>query len=465
MRMIYKFLTVLFFCLTIPMGAQMHNGNLEAIPHHLMFSDVFERIRTVKIINNNEQQVTVDSLSFDENVFNIHLNDINAFPVVLSKNEFFTFDVLMYNYFDLFNHDSSKAIYVYNSGEHSRLEITVKVKMDMMGEHDHATVGGNVSDGTSALENSKIYFFYEGSFLLDSTETDINGNYSAQLPDGDYFIAAVHEDYYLQFAYGKNSLLDADFIPVSHENGSITVDFILDKEENTEISISGVVVDNTNSSGLAKSVVIVTTGKHTPTKRSNPTDDEEHTYSIITNSDGGYEIENIFPGTYYVQAYSGFLSPGYYNHENQVVHTWREADSLVLFSSSHNKDVFLEPDSAYGGGEANGAVFINGGNSEPVEDVLLYAVSTANNKVFSYNFSSDGGNFSIKDLPYGSYKLFSERVGYENAVSEIFEITQNNPVVGDITLTIPVTSVAYTGNNPKKFKVLFYVWKYFQSHK
>ncbi len=453
MRLKNIFYVLLFFGTLGRVYAQPGHGELEAMPHHLMFNDRFERLRTVKIINFSEQPVSVDSLSYDESVFNIHLNDIGGLPVSLASDEFITFDVLMYNYFNLFNHDSSKVIYVYNSGNHSPLEITVKLEMDMMGEHVNTTVNGFVSDGSVGLADSRVYFFYDGNFLIDSTITDAGGNYSAEVPDGNYFIAAYHENYYMQFAYGKSSLLDADFISVDHEAGSVTVDFVLEREEETNISISGAVVDNTNDVGLAKSVVIITTGKHTPTKRTDPTDDEERTYSVITNSDGSYVINNILGGSYYIQAYSGFLTPGYFNEENQVVHLWQDADSIDAFSPMNNKDVFLEPDSAYGGGEANGAVFINGGNSEPVDDVLLYAVSTSTNKVYSYNFSSENGNFFVNDLPYGTYKLISERVGYETAESEVFEISQSSPVVKDITLTIPVTAVEYIETIPSEYSL------------
>ncbi|NOX19244.1 MAG: T9SS type A sorting domain-containing protein [Chlorobi bacterium] len=429
--------------------AQEH-GNIEAMPRMIHFNDMFQRMRTIRVTNMGWESATVDSIVYDRSVFNIHLNDISGLPVTLSNMESFTFDLLLYNYFDLFMEDSAKVISIYNSGEHSPEKVKVNLQMDMMGDHEQAMVNGNVSDASSGLGNSKLYFFYDGNFLLDSTVTDINGDYSKGLPDGDYLIAASHDNYYMQFAYGKKSILDADFISVQHESMT-TVNFVLEPEVETNISVSGVVVDNTNSSGLAKSVVIVTTGKHTPTKAAYPTDGEERTYAAITNSDGSYELKNIMSGTYYIQAFSGFLSPGYYNDENHVVHLWQDADTLEVFSSMNGRDVFLEPDSSYGGGEANGAVFYNGPNSEPVDDVVLYAINLNTDKIYSYNFSADQGEFIVNDLPYGEYKLVSEKIGYPNAESDPFEISSSQTVISDITLTIPVTSVEYVDAETGKF--------------
>lgn len=422
---------------------------LQVMPRNLHFEDKFNRRNVVFVSNMQASPIRIDSLKYDSNLFEVRLNGISGFPVTLQTAESFSLEILLYNYFNLFSNDTSKKIILYNNSSDPIIEIGVKVHM--FHEQMHGEIKGFVKDTLGvSLSGAKVYFFYGGTILLDSAVTDIAGKFHKELPVGSYFAAALQDGYYMQFSDKKNSPLEADFITVMMDMES-TVNFELEPEAVTDYSVSGIVADADNNAPLAKSVVVIRRGKHTPTKVANTNSEIYRDYSILTSDDGTYHINNIkSSGDYYAQAFASFYSPGFFNEAHSPVSLWQHADSIFIADSLIGLDIYLQRDSSYGAGAAQGEIVVDNG-SAPAEDALLYAVSTATNSIYSYNFTNSSGDFSVVNLPVGTYRLVSQKIGYEDAVSSQFSITLDQDTIQNINLTIITTSITAEDISPDGF--------------
>ena len=438
MRMKIIFYIVSF---NISIFAQM-NG-LEITPHQINFTNKFEKIKTVTIKNNGPDQILIDSLTYDASMLYIRNNDFVNFPIMLESDSVISIDVLITNFFSLKGDDSSTVISFYNSSKDSIKSINVNIDFQMYRRLE-GIVNGTVRDSSNLLDKAKLYFFFDGIYLIDSTITDNNGYYEKELPYGRYFVAANKLGYYMQYGYQKNSPLEANFTYIKNESPQI-VDFILEAEIETNISIDGVVFDIVSDGILNEAVVVVRKGDHTPTKALAIEDDMFRSYAVKTNSKGEFRINNIKAGgNYYLQAFAGHYIPGYFN--KNFVHTsfWQNADSIDLFESESNKNIYLQRDSSYGGGIAKGFVRHNNNQSDSAKNVILYAISNTDNKIYNYSFSKSIGNFEIPALPSGNYTLVTDLVGFESSVSSSFTIDVTQDTVQNIELLLLPTSVEYT---------------------
>jgi len=433
---------IIVFCVVIfnlTIFAQM--GELEIMPHHINFMDQFQRIKTVRMFNYSQSDIRIDSISYDPSMLYVRNNDFDSFPVTLTPNTHISIDVLLVNYFTLQGSDSLSTISVYNTGRQPVEYINVNVNFEMHHGMD-GIIRGSVRDSSNLLSAAKLYFFYEGIYLIDSTTTDNNGNYEKELRSGYYFISAIKDGYYMQYGELKNSPLEADYIEVS-ENNPKTVDFLLEAEVETDLSVSGVVYDIVTDVILNNSVVVLRKGKHNPTKiQASIQTDPDRSYSVMTNSKGEFNIKNIqVIGDYYLEAFSQYYLPGYFNHMNNHEVFWQNADSVSIFGFETGKNIYLDRDSSYGGGMVSGYVEYNNNTPDSADGALVYAVSTTNNKVYNYNFSQLSGQFGLPNLPYGSYELVSDKIGFDNAVSNDFIISTDQDTVQNIVLILVPTSV------------------------
>jgi len=393
------------------------------------------------MFNKGTADVKIDSIRYDLSMLHIRNNNFTNFPLVLAPDSAISIDVLLNSYFNLNNNDSTTVISIYIDGTNDPRNLNVGVYFQMLREMD-GTIHGSVKDSSNYIEGAKIYFFFAGIYLVDSTATDANGNYAKQLRAGNYFVTAQKDGYYMQYGNLKNSNLEADFIEVRKDIPK-TVDFILEAELETNLSISGVVYDILNDVVLNKAIVVVRKGDHDPTKiQASSLIDISRDYAVMTNSKGEYNIRNIQAGGgYYIQAFSQFYIPGYFNEMKMHETNWQNANSINVFGGETGKDIYLDRDSSFGGGVAKGHVRRNIAQPDSTKNALIYAISTSNNKAYTYSFANASGDFGLQDLPGGNYKLVTDKIGYNSSISNDFYIGSTQDTVLNIDLVLLPTSV------------------------
>ncbi len=446
-----KKLLLIMFLTVVGMFAQ-HQGGLMVMPRNIHFHSDFNRSKFIYVENNSENTVTIDSINYDHSVYSIRMNDVSGFPVVMQPYFEFGFEVIQYNYFNLQPEDSSSTITIYNTSSEPVITLETHHDQGMMHYSKTGTISGTVSDSINMISDAKVYFFYNRIILVDSANTDSEGNFAKELPVGDYFVAASKEGYYIEYAFDKDSPLGADIITIM-ENTQVNLNFILEKEPITNLNISGVVSD-INGGTLPKAVVIVRKGKHTPTKISAVSvDDINRSYTTFTDLNGAYNLKNIkYSGDYFVQVFAPFNIPGYYNENGAPSVFWQNADSVALFNSMGNIDLTLERDSSYGAGFVDGRVLSNNNQNSPVTDAIVYVRSISSDKIYTYNFVSSDGNYTIPVLPYGDYELIAQKIGIPDAKSSLFSINTTQDTLNGLDISMILTSIKNV-NSPSSFEL------------
>jgi hypothetical protein len=157
-------------------------------------------------------------------------------------------------------------------------------------------------------------------------------------------------------------------------------------------------------------------------------------YTAFTDANGNYSVNAIIdPDYYYVQAFSDYFVPTYYDSLGNYPSFWQNADSIFINSELNNFDIYMPRDSSLGGGIISGVVQVAGKSDSALTDVVIYAQSVENNLI-TYAFSQIDGNFKENFLPYGSYYLVGQRIGFEDAVSDKIIIDSLTTSVGDVVL-------------------------------
>jgi Secretion system C-terminal sorting domain len=432
---------ILLYLLVFNISIFAQMSELVIMPHHINFMNKFDRRKTVRLINKGQNNISIDSIKYDSSMLYISNNNFSGFPISLRPDSSISINVRLANYFTLKGEDSSTVVNVFNNSRDAVKDITVNVEFQML-HRMGGVIKGSVKDSLNYLSEAKVYFFFDGIYLIDSTTTDNNGNYEKQLRYGNYFVSAVKRGYYLQYSDFKNSPLDANFVEVKKDNPQI-INFVLELEVETDLSISGKVLDIFSDGVLSKAIVVVRKGDHNPTKiQASTTIDPMREYSVMTNPNGEYNIRNIQTGgDYYLQAFSQYFIPGYFNHMSNHETHWQNADSINVFGLELGKNIYLERDSSYGGGVARGRVRKNNNHSDSTKNSLIYAVSTSNNEVYNYSYSRTSGDFVLPALPSGNYKLVTDKIGYDSSVSDEFVVGLIQDTVINIDLILLPTSI------------------------
>ena len=132
-----------------------------------------------------------------------------------------------------------------------------------------------------------------------------------------------------------------------------------------------------------------------------------------------------------------------YNDEGNASVFWQDADSLLINNSITDKNISLLRDSSYGGGTISGFIEfpLDGGQSD-LEGITLLARSLDNGDLYSYNFGKETGEFKITNIPFGTYEVVGQKIGIDNAISEIITIDTLNNQISGIIVNFNVTGVA-----------------------
>lgn len=433
-----KYLYTILLVITLA-GKYLAQPDIKIEPRRIEFEDVFSRFDYTLIYNDGDEILYIDSLSLIKPYYILEFEDNLQLPIAINPNDTVRLNVTLTNFYNITVNDTTDTIWVYSNDPESPRDL--RIKIDFF-DDDLGDCLGLVSDESlNPIVNSKVYFFYYGIYLFDSTYTDNAGIYSKQLPTGNYTVAAEKEGYRVMFSGNKSDPFFA--VPVDLDSGqTLNVDFELPSIINSGFSVSGVVIDSIYGTPIDKGVVIIRKGTHTPTlMKPRALNADSSVYAGFIRSDGSYNILLEDSSYYYVQGYSEYYLPTYYNNLNTASVFWQNADSVFINQSIPDKNLYVKRDSSYGGGYVYGYVTIPNLDGSGNDGVSLFAQSTANNRLYAYNFCKETGFYGINNLPYGSYKIVAQKVGLPNAYSEEFTISTSNPDQRDIYVNFHLTDV------------------------
>lgn len=418
--------------------------NIRIEPRNIRFEDVFNRYDYAKIYNDGDQPLIIDSLSPTKQYYILDFDDHQQLPLIISPGDTIKLNVTLTNFYNITVSDTTDTVWVYSNDSESPRDL--RIKIDFF-DDDYGNCNGTITNEIlTPLPDSKIYFLYYGIYLFDSTFTDISGKYSIQLPKGHYTVAAEKEGYRTMFSGSTPDPFYAQTIPLD-SGQSIIVDLALPILNNSGYSISGVIIDSIYGVPIDKGVVIVRKGTHTPTLlKSNTLAADSNVYAGFVKSDGSYQIEVEESTYYYVQGYSEYYLPTYFNDKNAASVFWQNADSIFVNQTIANKNLYLERDSAYGGGGAYGNITLPFSEAQGFDGVTVTAKSLNNNQLYAYNFGKEDGKFYINNLPYGTYQLVAQKVGYPNALSNEFTISPQNQIQYNLNVQFTLTNVEVEEN-------------------
>jgi hypothetical protein len=427
---------------------------LDIKPNRVEFRDIFNRVDHAFLINKGDQVLTIDSLGLKEFFYIIDFENNLELPFTINPDDSVRMNVTLSGYYYVTIADTVDTIFVYNGGINSPEPL--RVKIDFF-EDEFGEINGLVSDSLDPLENARIYFFYSGIYLLDTALTDASGNYQAMLPEGEYTIAAEKDGYYVIFHDSTYDPFFAEFVDI--DTGSVkTINFNMHKITDSTMSVSGEIIDSANGINFDKGLVIIRRGTHVPgndAPKINMTD-TINTLAGFIREDGTYTIYLQQENYYFIQAYSNYFLPGYYNDEGIASVFWQNSDSILVDTTVINKNISLIRDSSYGGGSISGLInFQSTSLQAGFDGITLLVKSMENSYLYSYNFGKVSGEYKISNIPYGTYEVVAQKIGLENAVSQVVTIDPFNNQLDGILITFNITDIKTEFLNiPDKIELL-----------
>ncbi len=420
-------------------------------PRNIQFEDIFSRFDYTYLYNDGNEILYIDSLTLTSPYYILEFEDHPQLPIALNPDDTVRLNITLTNFYNITVSDTADTVWVYSNVPESPRDL--RIKIDFF-DDDYGTCSGIISDEIlTALPNSKVYFFYYGIYLFDSTFTDITGNYNLQLPVGDYTVAAEKEGYRVMFSGNTSDPYFAQSVRLD-SGQTISVDLALQSIKNFGLSVSGVLIDSVYGIPINKGVVVVRKGTHTPTLlKPNLLSADSSVYAGFIRPDGSYNINVEDSSYYFVQGYSEYFLPTYFNNQNATSVFWQNADSVFVNQTITNKNLYLERDSSYGGGGAYGNITLPFLESQGLDGITVLARSITNNHLYSYNFGKEDGRFYVNNLPYGSYQLVAQKAGFPNAVSEIFIISPQNQSQYNLNIQFTPTDVEEEKIIPTEIKL------------
>jgi len=427
---------------------------LEIVPDDIEFEDIFHRNKNVLFINNGNAPLRIDSLAYKNYYYFVRFNKPWEYPALLQPNDTVKMDCILESFVYVPSTDTSDTLFIYNNGTKPLEKLKIKIKY-FDDDYGKGYLTGQITDDGTPIDSAHVYFFYDNNYIINSVYTDQNGFYYAALPPGFYTVAVEKDSYYVSFYEDRYDPFNADLISLQRDSIK-TINFQLDRMLFTGNSVSGIITDSISLARVKKGVLVVRNGTHTPSKISagmNRGILQNGIYTAFIKPDGSYNIPNvILPGYYYVQAFSDYYIPSFYNYANKPAVFWQQADSILISGSLSNINITMPRDSSVGGGKINGTVSVNS-ESTNLSNLIVLAKSTDNNMWYNFGFLKDSNEFKLTNLPYGNYKLFAQKIGFNDGVSTDLQITPTTTVINGVNISIFISSVEDDNLKPTKFRL------------
>ena len=404
---------------------------LDIKPNRIEFEDLFNRVDYAFLINKGNEILTIDSIAYNDSIYIINYENNLQIPFTIQPDDSVKMTVLLSGFYEVTLSDTADTIYVFNDGLQSPEPLRIRIRFF---EDEFGEINGTIKDSLNLVESATVYFFYNGIYLLDTAITNSAGFYSKSLPEGNYTVGAEKEGYYVVFHDSTYDPFFAEFVEI--DSGTTrTIDFNLLAIEDTIFSVSGQIIDSTTGINANKGIIIVRTGTHVPTPKANANSvflDTLDAFAGFIKPDGTFKVYTQFPDYYYLQAYSNYLLPGFFNEEGNASVFWQNADSVFINQSVTDKSISLVQDSSYGNGSISGFITFSNSrqNESDYEGITILAKNVNNGALYSYNFGKELGDYKVTNIPYGTYELIAQKIGLDNAESQTITI---DPIVNQIT--------------------------------
>jgi hypothetical protein len=414
---------------------------LDIKPNRIEFEDLFNRLDYAFLINKGDEILTIDSIKYDNSIYIIDYENNLDPPFTILPDDSIRMNVLLSSFYEITVNDTSDTMYVFNDGIESPepLEVRIRFFEDEFGE-----INGTVKDSLNLVDSATVYFFYNGIYLLDTAMTNSAGFYSKILPEGTYTVGVEKTGYYVVFNDSTYDPFFAEFVQL--DSGIVrTIDFNLKRIDDFGLSVSGQIIDSINGINVNKGIIIVRTGTHVPIPKiqnNQVLPDTIDVFAGFIKSDGTYSVNIQLSDYYYLQAYTNNFLPGFYNDEGIITQFWQNADSVLIDNNIIDKNISLLRDSSYGAGSIGGSIiFTTPADESDYEGITILAKNVNNGALYSYNFGKEPGNFSVTNIPYGTYELVAQKISLDNAVSQTVVIDPLNNQITGINLNFLITDI------------------------
>jgi len=442
--------SIITFSILFSIGA-LAQPELDIKPNRIEFEDLFNRVDHAYLINKGDQILTIDSIAYNDSIYIIDYEGNLQLPFTILPDDSVKMNVLLSSFYQVTLSDTSDTIYVFNDGIESPEPLRVRIRFF---EDEFGEFNGIVRDTLNPVNSATVYFFYNGIFLVDTALTNSSGFYTKTLPEGTYTIGVHQDGYYVIFHDITYDPFFAEFVEL--DSGEVkTIDFNLKPIDNPNLSVSGQVIDSTSGIQINKGIIIVRPGTHVPTPKINANPvllDTINTFAGFINADGSFSVPVQSSNSYFLQAYSNYFLPGYYNDEGIASVYWQNADSILIDQNIIDKNVSLVNDSSYGNGSINGFITFNNLIDESdYAGITVLARNNDNGALYSYNFGKELGDYKVTNIPYGTYELVAQKIGLENAISQTVTIDPINNQITGINLNFLISEVENDKSFPEDF--------------
>ena len=289
-------------------------------------------------------------------------------------------------------------------------------------------------------------------FRLDGTSeyvlkvrVDLEGKYSATLPQGSYIAFAFAPGYHKVFYDNRSDFLSADIIKLM--SNLTDMNFVSTPLHPLATgTINGAVVDTVSQAGVPARIVAFRTRDALLVPKAYHTD---------TDSVGGFSLKNLPPGDYIVLAVPlGHFAPSYYSMTGPTLR-WKDATKVnVNENTVAGITIYVRPMARTSTGytSVRGNVRSSTGTSSSlgkrgalvgIEGSIVYAMESGSGLVAGYGITDTDGSFAIPELAPGSYTLTVDKVDYNSAIGSANPTydASGNPVPATVSLDITVTGV------------------------
>ncbi len=162
------------------------------------------------------------------------------------------------------------------------------------------------------------------------------------------------------------------------------------------------------------------------------------TRSVLSLSDGSFEIKGLMVGEYFIYAVPDrLLNPGYLPTYYYSSINWNGAYKMPFGEETYDVDIDLEPYGKFlpeGAGQIKGICTQAAGSSEPCTDITVLLYDKELRHVFAWQHVINGGDFQFNALPFGDYKLVGEKSGIPVFTSVVLSVTPGHLVVGNVEM-------------------------------
>ena len=79
--------------------------------------------------------------------------------------------------------------------------------------------------------------------------------------------------------------------------------------------------------------------------------------------------------------------------------------------------------------------------------ILVIYLSLLTNAFYSYNFGKEAGDYTIVNIPFGTYEVIAQKIGFNNGVSQIVTIDSLNNQLFNIDVSFLISDVENDDDN------------------